>query len=238
MDVDLNFWKYQKGVYLDNQQVYVTACCEGEEIEGLELLPISEIMEKLKTTFSSWDFVAPDVFDGKEMGYFTIFTTSQIVRFDCCDMIQHDMDTLITVMSEFDCPFYDPLLSIRFDEKDERINEEFCFWKYREGVYLDNQQVYEVACCKGEQVEGLELLPISEIVESVRDTFSSWVLTAPNTFQSKGRGYFQITTTPQMVRVNCYGMSGYEMNFLMDVISAFDCPVYDSGMGTRFDGAS
>ena len=67
MDVDLNFWKYQKGVYLDNQQVYVTACCEGEEIEGLELLPISEIMEKLKTTFSSWDFVAPDVFDGKNI---------------------------------------------------------------------------------------------------------------------------------------------------------------------------
>ena len=40
MSYDLDFWKYQDGVYLDNQTVYEKACCDGERVEGLEELPI------------------------------------------------------------------------------------------------------------------------------------------------------------------------------------------------------
>ena len=36
------------------------------------------------------------------------------------------------------------------------------FWKYKDGVRMNHQKVYE-RLCKGEQVEGLETLPIPEL---------------------------------------------------------------------------
>ena len=47
MSYDLDFWKYQDGVYLDNQTVYEKACCDGERVEGLEKLPIGQIRQRI-----------------------------------------------------------------------------------------------------------------------------------------------------------------------------------------------
>lgn len=44
--------------------------------------------------------------------------------------------------------------------------------------------------------------------------------------------------TSQAVRLNCYGMSGYDMNLLMDMMSDFNCPVYDPKEAVRFDEES
>ena len=54
MSVDLNFWKYQKGVCLDNAAVYKKACGEQEEVGGLEILPIGEILERIAASFAGW----------------------------------------------------------------------------------------------------------------------------------------------------------------------------------------
>lgn len=35
MGVDLNFWKYRSGLYLDNAMVYQKACCDNEESRGI-----------------------------------------------------------------------------------------------------------------------------------------------------------------------------------------------------------
>ena len=43
MSIDLNFWKCKKGMKLDSNEVYQRVCCNGEEIEGLEHLPIEAI---------------------------------------------------------------------------------------------------------------------------------------------------------------------------------------------------
>lgn len=112
------------------------------------------------------------------------------------------------------------------------------FWKYLEGVYLDNQQVYFQACCEGDLVDGLETLPLVEIMEKLKATFFEWTQNAPNDFSRKGHGAFQISTTSQMVRFDCYGMSGDDMNLLIDVMLAFHCPLYDPQVATRFDGES
>lgn len=117
MDVDLNFWKYKDEVYLDDNQVYVTACCEGDEVDGLEQLPITDIMNKLKTEFSSWTFVAPDTFDGDMCGSFRVFMTSQAARLNCYGMSGYDMNLLMDMMSDFNCPVYDPKEAVRFDEE-------------------------------------------------------------------------------------------------------------------------
>ncbi len=54
MSYDLNFWKYKKDVYLDNHQVYINACCEGKQIDGLEQISIEEVMNKLRSVFTQW----------------------------------------------------------------------------------------------------------------------------------------------------------------------------------------
>mgnify|MGYP001816391924 CR=1 FL=1 len=41
------------------------------------------------------------------------------------------------------------------------------------------------------------------------------------------KGAFQIFTTHQFFRVDCYGMNGEDMNKFIDVANEFDCPLYD-----------
>ena len=57
MSVDLNFWKYKEGVTHNDSQVYKTACCDGEIFDGLEDLPIDEIIGTVSSAFSSWNSI-------------------------------------------------------------------------------------------------------------------------------------------------------------------------------------
>jgi len=110
------------------------------------------------------------------------------------------------------------------------------FWKYKEGVYLDNQSVYEQA--SDEQIiEGLEDLPIENIVKDIANAFKDWNRISDDTFENpKGKDAFQIMTTPQFVRIDCYGMDGEDMNKFIDVMLEYDCPLYDPQVPQRFDG--
>jgi len=111
------------------------------------------------------------------------------------------------------------------------------FWKYKAGVPHDDGAVYERACCDGEPVEGLEELPIDRILARVAAVFSDWtVRDGGRDFEKEGRGAFQIFTTPQIVRFDCYGMGEGDLNRLMDVPMEFGCPLYDPQISTRFDG--
>lgn len=109
------------------------------------------------------------------------------------------------------------------------------FWKYQPGVYLDHQTVYE-ACSAGRQVPGLAPLPIESILAQVTKTFSDWTRLGDVDYEKAGAGAFQIFTTPQFVRFDCYGMDGDHMNKLIDVMITYDCPLYDPQVSTRFDG--
>lgn len=108
MSVDLNFWKYQNGVYLDNAMVYQKACCDKEEVEGLEFLPIEDILKEAAAAFPEGSSPA--------QGSFQISTTPQTVRFDCYGMSQADMKRFSSIMSKFGCPLYDPQQGVRFDK--------------------------------------------------------------------------------------------------------------------------
>lgn len=55
MSMDLNFWKYKKDTAHDHSTVYQTACCDGEVMEVLEVLPIDEILKKVADSFSDWN---------------------------------------------------------------------------------------------------------------------------------------------------------------------------------------
>lgn len=110
------------------------------------------------------------------------------------------------------------------------------FWKYQDGVYLDNQTVYEKACCDGDRVEGLEELPIGQIRQRIADSFADWQRLDGDNYEKKGAGAFTVFTTSQIVRIDCYGLSGFDMNRLIDILLEFDCPLYDPQLPARFDG--
>ena len=54
MSMDLNFWKYKENTAHDHETVYQTACCDGEIMEVLEILPIDDILKKVTNTFYDW----------------------------------------------------------------------------------------------------------------------------------------------------------------------------------------
>lgn len=121
MSMDLNFWKYKDKAAHNDESVYQTACCDGELVEELEVLPIEEILQRVAGVFSDWTVMEGGKdFEKEGHGAFQIFTTSQIVRFDCYGMSEADMNLIVDILIDFGCPLYDPQISTRFDSWTDR----------------------------------------------------------------------------------------------------------------------
>jgi hypothetical protein len=119
-----------------------------------------------------------------------------------------------------------------------RVMYELLFWRYLEEIYLNNQEVYE-ALVEKEEVDGLAVLPIEVIVNRINSVFSDWERVDENSWKnSKGKGAFQVTTTSQSVKIDCYGTEGKTMNKLVDVMEEFKCPLYDPQVPQRYDEMS
>lgn len=121
MSMELDFWKYKDNVAHNHAIVYTTACCDGKLMEELENLPTDGILKRISAVFSGWTIQN----DGKDFekeghGAFQIFTTEQIVRFDCYGMQEKDMNALMDILADFGCPLYDPQISERFDAWTDR----------------------------------------------------------------------------------------------------------------------
>lgn len=117
MSYDLNFWKYKKGTYLNNQTVY-ESCTNEEFVDGLEDLPIDLIIKDIKLKFKNWENLDKKTFENTSgNGAFQIFTTKQFVRFDCYGIDVEDMNRIIDVMIKYNCPLYDPQVLQRFDQR-------------------------------------------------------------------------------------------------------------------------
>ncbi len=116
MSMNLNFWRYRENAAHDHMAVYQTACCDGNLMEELENLPIDQILKQIFAVFSDWTIQDHGRdFEKEGCGAFQIFTTPQIVRFDCYGMQEKDLNALIDILIDFGCPLYDPQISARFD---------------------------------------------------------------------------------------------------------------------------
>jgi len=114
------------------------------------------------------------------------------------------------------------------------MGKDLSFWKYQDGVYHDNQEVYK-KLSDGDFVEGLATLPVSKIINDISANFTDWDKKSDCDFES-GNAAFQIFTTEQFVRIDCYGVSDDDMNKIIDILFKYDCPLYDSQISMRFDG--
>ena len=109
------------------------------------------------------------------------------------------------------------------------------FWSYEdESAGADHRAVYE-RLAGGEFVEGLHEIPVDEILDRIAEVFSAlgWTTEFENDWQSNN-GAFQIYTTPQFLRFDCYGMNGEDMNYLIEIGNQFGLPLYDPQISTRF----
>ena len=112
------------------------------------------------------------------------------------------------------------------------------FWKYKDKSNQDHQKTYE-ALSDGETLDSVEELPIEKMKERVAELFSSgWERLDDLTWEagSDDRGSFQLFTTAQFFRVDCYGMEGDDMNHFIDIGVEFGCPLYDPQVSQRYDG--
>ncbi len=112
---------------------------------------------------------------------------------------------------------------------------ELLFWKYKEGIYLNHHEVYE-ALDDNEEVEGLEKLPTDVILNRINSVFSKWERVDANSWKNNdGPGAFYVKTTPNSVKIECYGTVGTTMDKLVDVLDEYKCPLYDPQVPQRYD---
>jgi hypothetical protein len=113
---ELVFWKYKEEVYLNHQEVY-EALEEQPNVEGLEDLPVQVILNRIGTVFSKWEKVDESSWKNKDgVGAFQVKTTSQSIQIDCYGTQGKNMDSLVSIMEEFNCPLFDPQIPARYDE--------------------------------------------------------------------------------------------------------------------------
>jgi len=112
---------------------------------------------------------------------------------------------------------------------------ELVFWKYEDDVYLNNHEVYE-AILDGNELEGLEVLPIQVILNRIINLFQTWTKVDENSWQNpSNKGAFQIKTTPQSIRIDCYGTEGKTMDLLVSILEEFKTALYDPQIPVRYD---
>ena len=114
MSYDLDFWKYKPGVSLDHQTTY-ERLSTGEFVNGLEDLPIQTMVERLSQVLSDWERLDENTWES-DRGIIQVCTTRQFFRVDCSHgMETDDLNKIIEVAAEFECPLYDPQVGQRDD---------------------------------------------------------------------------------------------------------------------------
>ncbi len=112
---------------------------------------------------------------------------------------------------------------------------ELLFWRYLDEIYLNNQEVYE-ALVEKQEVDGLAALQTEVILNRINSVFSDWERVDENSWKNpKGKGAFQVITTPQSIKIDCYGTEGKTMNRLVEVMEEFKLPLYDPQVPERYD---
>lgn len=116
---------------------------------------------------------------------------------------------------------------------------ELVFWKYLEEVYLNHHEVYETISEEQAEIEGLEVLPVQVILNRIASVFSKWEKVDDSSYKNNdGVGAFHIRTTPQSIKIDCYGTEGRTMDKLVNIMEEFKCPLYDPQVPERYDEMS
>ena len=113
---------------------------------------------------------------------------------------------------------------------------ELLFWNYIDEVYLNHHEVYEAISEEELEIDGLEQLPVQVILNRIASVFSKWEKVDDRSWKNTdGVGAFHIRTTPQSIKIDCYGTEGKTMDSLVSIMEEFKCPLYDPQVPKRYD---
>ena len=107
------------------------------------------------------------------------------------------------------------------------------FWKYKKNVVADDSEVY-AKLSEGNLLESVDSLPVDEIYDEINTVYSGWNWKNKYNLQI-GEQMIEIFMTEQFVRFDCYNVTFDEMNKIIDIMSKYECPLYDSTISTRFE---
>ena len=103
---------------------------------------------------------------------------------------------------------------------------DLAFWKPSPGFRDDPPTVFE-RLREGERVEGLEELPVRDMVEAVADAFGDWDRIDELDWESASGAAFQLFTTPQFLNADCYSMTEEDRKRIVDAVAAFGCSLHE-----------
>ena len=109
------------------------------------------------------------------------------------------------------------------------------FWNESAGFKAEPLDAYR-SLSDGVPVDGLNQIDIDSFYKRIIQEF-------PGTEESNGfldwevgNNSFQVSSSSQLVRVDCYGGPGEWMNVFIDIGKEFGCPLYDPQTNERFAG--
>lgn len=103
----------------------------------------------------------------------------------------------------------------------------FAFWKPQTDLILQPQAIFQLLYY-GEDAEGIEDLPIQEIIAALKREFPQHD-EQPGLLSVRGAvGHFDATWTWQHFRVEIHDLVAADLQQLIKTVQAFGCGVYDS----------
>lgn len=115
MSYDLTFWK-QKPTCATSPSTIYKALLDGQIVEGLEAISTAQVVARIEDRFPG---IVTDggltFWEGGKRGMFELYSSPQHIHVCCHQMSGDDMNILIEIAAEFECPLYDPQEDRRFD---------------------------------------------------------------------------------------------------------------------------
>lgn len=110
---DLSFWKVKENTQEENSQIY-KMLSEGKYLDYIEKLPSEQILQDFKVAFKEWEMTDDFWFENGDEK-FQLFLTEQFVRTDCYSMAEENLNKIMDILFEYDCPLYDSSIDVRFE---------------------------------------------------------------------------------------------------------------------------
>lgn len=120
------------------------------------------------------------------------------------------------------------------------------FWRYKPGVVMDAQAVFEKYRLGKGKLKALEALPLEEILQKITEQFSGWPQSNPSGNDNSWRfdcsepteywmdTHFRIfeygretdsQREHQILKFSCHNMSDEQIKSILDCMASFQCPL-------------
>lgn len=111
------------------------------------------------------------------------------------------------------------------------MSYDLVFWKQRPDSTAAPREIYE-ALTDERRVAGLEPLHLDDIFRAIEAAFPGFQ--TQRAWNGGDRGAFEFSASEFFVCFSCHGMSGDDMNTIIDIGARFGCPLYDPQVDQRF----